>query len=107
MSHLWDCCSVAGLQNALIQGRDILQELIEARKEERKRKRAEGKGRAGAAALEEDVKLERADSGLGDLENGDGPDHRSVPQHTEASRADILQVLLGLRLAGHVTGAPL
>ena len=82
---------------------DALQELIEARKEERKRKRAEGKGRAGAAAWEEEVKLEGADSGLGDLENGDGPDHRSVQWHTDTSKARTLQVLLGLRPAGHVT----
>lgn len=61
----------------------MLQELIEARKEERKRKRAEGKGRiSNAASWDEDeqkVKMEGADSGFGAFENGDGPEHRWVP----------------------------
>ena len=78
MSHLCDHCSMIDTSMRQVRRGDALQELIEARKEERKRKRAEGKGRAGAAAWEEEVKLEGADSGLGDLENRDGPDHRSV-----------------------------
>ena len=78
MSHLCDHCSMIDTSMRQVRRGDALQELIEARKEERKRKRAEGKGRAGAAAWEEGVKLEGADSGLGDLENSDGPDHRSV-----------------------------
>ena len=61
----------------------MLQELIEARKEERKRKRAEGKGRiSNVASWDEDeqkVKIEGADSGFGAFENGDGPEHRWVP----------------------------
>ncbi|CAK0750991.1 hypothetical protein CVIRNUC_002033 [Coccomyxa viridis] len=82
------------MRDAAAEDKGRIKELIEARKEERKRKRAEGKGRAGAAAWEEEVKLEGADSGLGDLENGDGPDHRYssgvLGEDSAAEDADML-----------------
>jgi hypothetical protein len=51
----------------------ILQELMDAEKEERRRKRAEGKVKGGGEFEEEDkLKLEELEAPHGIFENGDG-----------------------------------
>ena len=103
-AHGWEFCN----KKAHSQGA-VLQELIEARKEERKRKRAEGKGRiSNAASWDEDeqkVKIEGADSGFGAFENGDGPEHRWVPAILMQRSAALLMLPYGAQLQWSPAGA--